>query len=100
MPDNYPIVLRGGLLTTRAERKLERAQAEVVAQAAVARMRDRAEIARIADTTKVGMRAGLAIAADVRLAPSDPFSQLVARVVGEAGVRGIAGVVDSAGLGF
>jgi len=100
MPDNLP-VLRGGFFATRAEREAEKALERVRAQTTIAAYRDRAEIARVAETTKVGMRAAYDICAEeALLAPSDPLVQARVRVIADAGALCIAGIVKDAGSRF
>jgi len=100
MPSNLP-ALRGGLFPTRAEKQIERAAEQINARATVAMLCDRAEIARVRETTKAGLRAVHAISAEeALLAPNDPLTQARLRVVADAGALCIAGIVRDAGDGF
>jgi hypothetical protein len=99
MPDNLPARI-GGLFPSRAARALERDAEQIHARATVAMLRDRAEIVRVRETTKAGVRAVHAISAEeVLLAPADPLTQARLRVVADAGALCIAGIVADAGDG-
>jgi uncharacterized protein YcaQ len=92
---------RGGLFPTKTDRQVERAREHVNVRATVAALCDRAEIVRIRETTKCGMRAACDISAEeALLAPSDPLVQARVRVIADAGALCIAGVVKDAAEGF
>lgn len=100
MPDHLPAVT-GGLFPTKTERQLEKEVERISARATVAIVRDRAELARIGATTKLGMRIACDVSADeALLAPSDPLVQARVRLIADAGSLCIAGVVKDAGAGF
>lgn len=100
MPSNLP-VRRSVLLPTKIERQLGKEMERINARAAAAAYRDCAEIARIRDTTKVGMRAAYDICnEEALLAPSDPLVQARIRIIADAGALCIADIVKDARVGF
>jgi hypothetical protein len=100
MSNNLP-VRRGGLLPTRAERQLGKELERISARNAVVAFGDFAEIARIRDTTKAGMRAAFDICnEEALLSPGDPLAQVRVRIIADAGALCIADVVKDARMGL